>query len=135
MGRSRGGLSTKLHVACDALGNPVRFALAPGQSPDGRAALPLIEGLTAEALLADAAYDSDAIRGALAARGIEAVIKPSGARSLKPAFDRELYRERNQVERLIGRLKRYRRVGTRYEQTGRNYLAFVHVVSTLLLLA
>ncbi len=66
---------------------------------------------------------------------LAAVIKPTGARSLKPAFDRELYKERNQVERLIGRLKRYRRIGTRYEQTARNYLSMVHAVSTLLLLA
>lgn len=117
------------------MGNPVRFALTGGQAGDGRAMLPLIEGLEAGALLADAAYDSDDRRAWLAARGIEAVIKPTGARAGKPRFDRELYRERNQVERLIGRLKRYRRIGTRYEQTARNYLSFVHAVSTLMLLA
>jgi transposase len=122
-------------VACDALGNPVRFALTGGQADDGKAMLPLIAGLDAGAVLADAAYDSDERRARLAARGIEAVIKPTGARSLKPAFDREIYKERNQVERLIGRLKRYRRIGTRYEQTKRNYLSMVHAVSTLLLLA
>lgn len=97
--------------------------------------LPLIDGLRPETMLADAAYDWDAIRSALRERGSIAVIKPSASRSQKPTFDRELYRERNQVERLIGRLKRYRRIGTRYEQTARNYLAFVHAVSTLILLA
>jgi transposase len=122
-------------VACDALGNPVRFALTGGQVHDGTSLLPLIEGLAPSAVLADAAYDSDERRAWLARRGIRAVIKPTGARSSKPAFDRELYKERNQVERLIGRLKRYRRIGTRYEQTARNYLAFVHAVSTLILLA
>lgn len=113
----------------------MRFALDPGQASDGRAMLPLIDGLRPEAVLADAAYDWDEIRSALCERGSVAVIKPSRSRASKPAFDRELYRERNQVERLIGRLKRYRRIGTRYEQTARNYLAFVHAVSTLLLLA
>jgi transposase len=121
-------------VVCDALGNPVRFSLTGGQASDGAAMLPLIAGLDAHCVLADAAYDSDERRAWLARRGIRAVIKPTGARSSKPAFDRELYKERNQVERLIGRLKRYRRIGTRYEQTKRNYLAFVHAVSTLILL-
>ncbi|MDT0630712.1 IS5 family transposase [Rubrivirga sp. S365] len=134
-GHSRGGLTTKLHVACDALCNPVRFALTGGQAPDGHEMLPLIAGLDAGAVLADAAYDSDAHRAALSAGGIGAVIKPNGARSAKPPFDREVYRERNQVERLIGRLKRYRRIGTRYEQTARNDLSVVHAVSTLILLA
>ena len=86
-------------------------------------------------MLADAAYDWSEIRARVASLGAQAVIKPSGSRALKPPFDADLYRERNQVERLIGRLKRYRRIGTRYEQTARNYLAFVHVVSTLILLA
>jgi transposase len=113
----------------------VRFSLSGGQVDDGKAMLPLIAGLDAGSLLADAAYDSDERRAWLAARGISAVIKPTGARSKKPTFDRELYRERNQVERLIGRLKRYRRIGTRYEQTARNYISMVHAVSTLLLLA
>ena len=97
--------------------------------------LPLIDGLMPGAVLADAAYDWNEIRASLEQRGSVAVIKPSHARAQKPAFDRELYRERNQVERLIGRLKRYRRIGTRYEHTARNYLAFVHVVSTLIWLA
>jgi transposase len=86
-------------------------------------------------VLADAAYDWAEIRSRVASMGATAVIKPSRSRALRPRFDAELYRERNQVERLIGRLKRYRRIGTRYEQTARNYLAFVHVVSTLILLA
>lgn len=91
--------------------------------------------LAPEVVLADAAYDWDEIRQAVAAAGAVAVIKPSRVRAKKPPFDRLLYRERNQVERLIGKLKRYRRIGTRYEQTARNYLSFVHVVSTLIMLA
>ena len=136
-GRSRGGLSTKLHVACDGLGCDGLGCdgLGPGQASDGRAMLPLIDGLSPESVLADAVYDGDEIRAAVAAVGALAVIKPSASRAKKPHFDRELYRERNKAERLIGRLKRYRRLGTRYEQTTRNYLSFVHVVSTLILLA
>lgn len=80
-GRSRGGLSTKLHIACDALGNPARFALTPGQSSDGRMMVPLLEGLTAEVVLADAAYDWNAIRAWLEERGSVDMIKPSRLRA------------------------------------------------------
>ena len=95
----------------------------------------LMTGLAPKAVLADAAYDWNEIREAVAAAGAVAVIKPSRVRASQSVFDRALYRERNQVERLIGRLKRYRRISTRYEQTARNYLAFVHIVSTLIMLA
>ena len=121
-------------MACDALGHPVRLRLTPGQAGDAPEAEWLVQGLRPGYVLADTAYDSGTLRGRIRRTGAEAVIRPSRTSSLKPAFDRELYRERNVVERLIGRLKRFRRVGTRYEQTARNYLAFVQVASIAIML-
>ena len=133
-GRSRGGLSTKLHVVCDGLGQPVRFRLTAGQAGDAPVALGLLGSLRCAALLADKAYDADDVREWAADQEATAVIPPHRSRSQKPAFDREWYRERNQMERLIGRLKRLRRVATRYDQTDRNYLGFVQVAAVAMLL-
>ena len=116
------------------MGHPVRFVLTPGQAGDAPEALGLLGELSCEALLADTAYDADYVRAWASEREAEAVIPPHPSRSQKPAFDRELYRERNQVERLIGRLKRFRRVATRYEQSDRNYLSFLEVASVAIML-
>lgn len=94
-----------------------------------------MHGLSPGYVIADTAYDSGTLRGQIRRAGATAVIRPSRNRSLKPAFDRELYRERNRVERLIGALKHYRRVATRYDQTARNYLAFVQIASVLRMVA
>ena len=85
-------------------------------------------------MVADRAYDSDTLRAWVHVAGAEAVIPPTANRSLKPAYDREVYAERNRVERLIGRLKLNRRLATRYEKTARNYLSFAFWASTLVLL-
>jgi transposase len=121
-------------VACDGLGHPLRVRLTPGQWGDAPEAAALVVGLTPGALVADAAYDSDALRAWAASVGAEAVIPPNRSRSLKPSYDEGLYAERNRIERFFGRLKRCRRVATRYEQTGRNYLAFVQLASTVVML-
>ena len=94
----------------------------------------MVAGLAPGAVIADTAYDSDPFRAAVAALGAEPVIPPSPSRALKPPFDDELYRERNEVERFFARLKLNRRVATRYEKTARNYLSFVLWASTLILL-
>ena len=108
--------------------------MTPGQRGDVPQAAALIEGLSPRAVVADTAYDATHFRARLALAGAEAVIPPSPSRALKPGFDRELYKERNLVERLFGRLKLNRRVATRYEKTARNYLSFVFWASTLVLL-
>lgn len=122
-------------MACDALGHPVRLRLTPGQAGDAPEAEWLVHGLSPSYVLADRAYDSGTLRARIAQVGAEAVIPPSPSRSLKPSYDRELYRERNRVERLIGALKHYRRVATRYDQTARNYLSFVQIASVLRMVA
>ena len=134
MGRSRGGFSTKIHIAVDALGNPVEFILTGGQEADVTQAGPLIEGHEADAYILDKAYDSDAVVGAARRQAAEAVIPPKKNRKVPRDYDRHLYKERMKVEWFINLLKQYRRVATRYEKTARNFLGFVHVASIMVLL-
>jgi transposase len=134
LGRSRGGFSTKVHIAVDALGNPVEFILTGGQEADVTQAEPLINGHEADAYILDKAYDSDAVVKAAQRRGGEAVIPPKKNRKAPRDYDKHLYKERTKVEWFINLLKQYRRVATRYEKTARNFLGFVHVASIMILL-
>ena len=101
MGRSRGGLSTKIHALVDADGLPIALKLTPGQAHDGRSAVDMLDEIGPDQiLLADRAYDSDALRKSLAARGAWANIKPLAKRIDAPSFSAFLYRYRNLVERF-----------------------------------
>lgn len=86
------------------------------------------------AVIADKGYDSDAFVEAIESRGAEAVIPPKKNRVKQRVYDKHLYKERNLAERFINRIKRFRRVATRYEKTARNFLAFVRVASIMVLL-
>ena len=130
--RSRGGLSTKIHLAVRGLGCPVRFTLTAGQRGDAPQALPLIEGLPAEVVMADTAYDSDQIREAVADKGALAVIPNNPSRASKHPLDKHLYAQRHLVECCISRLKQFRRVATRFEKTAANYLAVVTIAAIVL---
>lgn len=106
MGRSRGGLTTKIHALVDANGNPIILKLTAGQAHDGRSAADMIDNVGAgQILLADRAYDSDAMRKTLADRGAWANVKPMPGRKNVPAFSPFLYRYRNLVERFFNKLK------------------------------
>jgi len=110
MGRSRGGLTTKIHALVDANGLPISLKLTQGQAHDGRSAADMLDQIVAgQILLADRAYDSDALRSALAERGAWANVKPMPRRVKIPAFSPFLYRYRNLVERFFNKLKHVRR--------------------------
>ncbi len=132
LGRSRGGLTTKVHAACDALGNPVRYLLTPGQRNDVTQATELLDGYEVGAVLADKGYDAGWLVDQIEAAGAIAVIPPKKNRLEQRSYDANLYADRNKIERLFNRLKHYRRVATRYEKTGRNYLSVVFLASTLI---
>ena len=134
MGRSRGGFSTKIHVACDCLGQPVELILTPGQKHDVTQGPALIANSDADKKIADKAYDSDSFIEAIEATGAEAVIPPRSNRKEERSYDKEAYKERNVVERFINLIKQCRRVATRYEKTARNFLGFVQVASIFVLL-
>ena len=130
MGRSRGGLTTKIHALVDANGNPIALKLTEGQAHDGKSASDLLKRLGAgQTLLADRAYDSDALRESLAQRGAWANIKPMPGRVNIPAFSAFLYRYRNLVERFFNKLKHYRAIATRFEKHDANYLALVKLAA------
>ena len=130
MGRSRGGLTTKIHALVDANGLPITLKLTAGQAHDGRSAADMLDGIGEDqVLLADRAYDSDALREKLAERGAWANIKPMPNRKNIPAFSAFLYRYRNLVERFFSKLKHFRAVATRYEKHDANYLALVKLAS------
>ena len=131
MGRSRGGLTTKIHALVDANGLPFALKLTEGQAHDGRSASDLLGQITAgQTLLADRGYDSDALRRALKERGAWANIKPMPNRVNVPSFSPFLYRYRNLVERFFSKLKHYRAIATRYEKHAANYLALVKLAAT-----
>ena len=130
MGRSRGGLTTKIHALVDANGLPVVLKLTEGQAHDGRSAADMLNALRpGQTLLADRAYDSDALRRTMTARGAWANIKPMPHRINIPAFSPFLYRYRNLVERFFNKLKHFRAVATRYEKHAANYLALVKLAA------
>ncbi|WP_245443530.1 IS5 family transposase, partial [Rhizobium phaseoli] len=132
LGRSRGGLSTKIHMAVRGLGCPVRFTLTAGQKGDAPQADALIEGLTAGFIMADTAYDSDHLRNAIADKGAVAVIPNNPSRAQKYPLDKHLYAQRHLIECCFSKLKQFRRVATRFEKTAENYLAVVTIAATML---
>jgi transposase len=131
IGRSRGGLSTKIHLIADAHGNPVNFLLSPGQMHESRHANSLLVGVEAQFVLGDRAFDGNAIREAIADMGAEAVIPPHPGRKNPPAYDRHLYKARHAIENLFAKLKQYRSLATRYDKTMRNYSAMVAIACML----
>ena len=119
-------------MAVRGLGCPVRFILTAGHRGDAPQAAPLIEGLPAQAVMADTAYDSDHLRQKIAEKGAVAVIPNNPSRSLKHPLDKHLYAQRHLVECCFSKLKQFRRVATRFEKTARNYLAVVTLAAIVL---
>ena len=134
IGRSRGGLTTKVHALVDALGNPVNLMLTPGQDHDLACAQPLLENADPGALLGDKAYDADAFIGMLDQRAITPVIPPRANRKENRDCDFALYCERNLIERFFNKIKHYRAIATRYDKLAQNFLAAVQLVAAIILL-
>ena len=128
-------MSTKVHVAVDALGNPVRLIATGGQVADVTQGKALISGIKAEHVIADKGYDSSELVGAIEAGGAKAVIPPRSNRKEPRDYDKHTYKDRNLVERFLNKVKNCRRIATRYEKTSRNYLAFWQLASIMVLLA
>lgn len=148
LGRSRGGFSTKIHVICDGEGRPLNFELSPGQTHETQRFDDLWNStevldhkrnylIQPDALAGDKAYYSFAIARRLEADGVTPVIPKIGAsvNAQGGSFDRESYRRRNVIERLIGWLKESRRVFARFEKTAINYLGMIHTASIRFYLA
>jgi len=130
MGRSRGGLTSKIHAVVDANGLPVRLALTAGEAHDNRLAGKLLSRLKSETMvLADRGYDADWIRALATKKGAWANIPPRSNRNEPICFSPYLYRARNLVERFFNKIKHCRRGATRYDKLAANYLAFIQLAS------
>ena len=134
-GRSRGGLTTKIHAAVDGAGRPLALRLSPGQAADCTKAQELLDRLApGEAVIADKAYDAGAVLDFVAEAGGIAVIPSKANRKTPRELDREAYADRNRIERFFGKIKEFRRVATRHEKRARNYLSAVMLAVTRYLL-
>jgi len=139
LGRSRGGFSTKIHVGCINEKAAISITLTPGQASDAKefdtVFLKLPEGFSPERGIMDKAYDSNAIRQTLRESEIVPVIPPRKNRTTSINYDEDHYKQRNRVERFIGRIKQFRRIATRYEKLSEMFLAFIHIVSVYVFLS
>lgn len=152
LGRSRGGLSTKLHLACDGKGRPLSVVVSPGQRHESTQLGAVLDAIRVERLgvgrprkrpervIADRGYSFPSCRLLLRRRGIPHVIpqrrdqreRRTGHPGRRPSFDAALYAQRNIVERCVGRLKQWRGVATRYEKRAVNYRAVVTIVALVM---
>ncbi len=130
IGRSRGGLSTKIHTRVDALGNPTGFVLTGGQAHDLAGADHLLPGMAADTLIADKAFDADdRVIAPLIAAGKAVVIPPKANRRVARAYDKHLYKARHLIENFFAKLKQFRAIATRYDKTAQNFLGAIHLAA------
>ena len=132
LGRSRGGLTTKIHALVDGLGRPLCFLLTPGQAADCPRAEALFDGIAFRRLIGDRGYDTDAIRAWCAERGIEVVIPSKRNRKVEIPHDRDRYRTRHRIENLFCRVKDDTRIVLRKDKTSRSYAGFVSLPFALI---
>jgi transposase len=134
LGRSKGGFTTKLHVLTDALGHPLKFELTSGNRNDMTKAFDLVADIEEATVIADKAYDSNALISFLGKKKCKVVIPPRCHRKEKRDYDKEAYKERHLIENFFSKIKEFRRVFSRFEKTAVAYLGFVTFASTLLYL-
>ncbi|MEO1474143.1 MAG: IS5 family transposase [Pseudomonadota bacterium] len=126
IGPSRGGQTSKIHILTDVIGRPFSLCLTPGNVSDVRAAELLSSGLQGvKHLIADKGYDANAFRKALREQGTRPVIPGRSNRKRKITYDEARYRDRHLVENAFCRLKDFRRIATRYDKLGQNFLSAV----------
>ena len=115
------------------MGNPLDFILTPGQAHDLEGADALLPDMAAETLLADKAFDADErVIEPLLAQGKSVVIPPRSNRKVQRDFDKDAYKARHLIENFFCKLKQYRAIATRYDKTGRNFLAAIHLAAAII---
>ena len=128
-------MTTKLHVAVDALGNPLRAILSAGQMADIEQAEALIKDQSAGFVVVDEDYDSDTFVQAIMTQGSQAVIPPRSNRLNPRDFDHHIYKDRNLVELFFSLIKQFRRIATRYDKLAKSFLSFIHLACAFVWLA
>jgi transposase len=144
LGRSRGGFGTKVHVRAEGKGKPLIFVLTGGERHEQAVFEWLMEGcavrraergrprIRPKRLVGDKGYSTEKVRQYLRSRGIGVVIPHRADQRASASFDRRVYRERSRIERLINRLKQFRRIATRYEKRAANYLTMLTIAAITL---
>ena len=119
-------------MLADALGRPLRFIVTAGQVNDITQAPALLNGQSGDAVLADKAYDSNALRAIIAEIGATAVIPSNRTRRIIIPHDADAYKQRNRIERCFCRLKPFRRLATRYDRRTANFTGFIHLAAAMI---
>lgn len=125
-------MTTKIHMLADTLGRPLRFIITAGQVGDITTAPALLDGMSAKAVLADKAYDSNALRMLIAGMEAAAVIPSNRCRKVAIPHDIVVYRHRNRIERCFNKLKHFRRFATRYDRRTIHFAGFVHLAAAMI---
>jgi len=125
LGRSRGGFTTKIHAKVDALGNPLKFVITPGQTSDFTKAEELIDGASGPYVIGDKGYDSDKIREKIRQKNCIPVIPGKSNRKESIDYDKHIYKEWHVIECFFSKTKQYRRIFSRFDKKILNYLAFL----------
>ena len=124
-------MTTKILALTDALGNLVRFVLLPGQRFDTVGVQPLIDGIEFGALIADKAFDSNAIIADLDARGAKIVISQHPRRAQPIAIDEEMYKWRHLIENFFCKLKEFKRIAMRSDKTDHSFTAMIYLAAAV----
>ncbi len=129
IGRTKGGLNTKIAAIVEGRGRLMAAVIAPGQVYEVAASAPLLENLRRLLLVGDKGFDSDALRRQMLAQGCVACVPPRSNRNCPTWWSRELYRQRHKIENFFQRIKIYKRVSTRYEKLALTFLNFILVAA------
>ena len=133
LGHSRGGLSTRIHWCATQRAGSLRFALTGGQrAADAPRAIPVLDGIETGSVIADKEYESNRILAHIRSKDTTAVIPPKANRRNPWEYERELYRQRNLIERAFNKLKHWRRIATRYDRRSIYFLSALHLVSPVI---
>lgn len=125
-------MTTKILALTDALGNLVRFVLLPGHRFDTLGVPPLVDGLSFDALIADKAFDSNAIIADLNERGAKAVISQHSRRTKPMPLDTEMYKWRHLIENFFCKLKEFKRIAMRADKTDTSFSAIIHLAAAVI---
>ncbi len=125
-------MTTKILALTDALGNLVRFVLLPGQRFDTVGVAPLIDGIEFDALIADKAFDANAIIADLDERGAKVVISQHPRRASPRPIDEEMYKWRHLIENFFCKLKEFKRIAMRADKTDDSFTAMIHIAAAVI---
>ncbi len=131
MGRTKGGLNTKIAALVEGRGRLLAVAIVPGQADEAKAAAPLLEKVRRILLVGDKGFDRDALRRQMLDQGCLACVPPRSNRNRAAWWSREFYRLRHRIENFFQRIKIYKRVSTRYEKLAHTFLNFILLAAVL----